>query len=48
VFQAGLKLVAMLEAICDVLAFIATDVLIFRKILVEKNLNSDAACETAL
>jgi hypothetical protein len=38
----------MSEAICDVLASIATDVLIFRKILAEKNLISDAEYETAL
>ena len=38
----------MSEAICDVLASIATDGLIFREILAEKNLISDAECETAL
>ena len=46
--EVGVKFAAMSEAICDVLASIANDVLIFRKILAEKNLISDAECETAL
>ncbi len=40
--EVGLKFAAMSEAICDVLASIAADVLIFRRILAEKNLVSDA------
>jgi hypothetical protein len=46
--EAGLKFATMSESVCDVLASIATDVLIFRKILAEKNLVSDAEFETAL
>ena len=45
--EVGLKFAAMSEAICNVLTSIATDVLIFRKILAEKNFVSDAEYETA-
>lgn len=46
--EVGLKFAAMSEAICDILASITSDVLIFRKILAEKNVISDAEYETAL
>ncbi len=47
-YELGLRFAAMSKAISDILASIATDVLIFRKLVAEKNLVSDAEYETPL
>jgi hypothetical protein len=46
--EVGIKFAAMSEAICDVLASIAGQVFVFRKILVEKNLVSATEYDTML
>jgi hypothetical protein len=46
--EVGLRLAAMSAAISDVMASVAVDVLIFRRILADRDVVSDAEYETAI